>query len=162
MPRESKYRPDFPQQAKKLCMLLGATNEALAKFFDVSTSTIDNWLADPDKAEFAEAVRFGRDFADAEVAFSTYQRAVGYSHPETKVHFYVDKEGKPAHYEVTITKHYPPDTGAAAFWLKNRQGWRDKVELTGGGPGGALELFVVYEDEEPPEDPDEKSAESDG
>lgn len=35
-----------------------------------------------------------------------------------------------------VTKYYPPDTGAAAFWLKNRkpETWRDKkeTELSGG------------------------------
>ena len=32
-----------------------------------------------------------------------------------------------------ITKHIPPDTGAAAFWLKNRRPdkWRDKPEPEG-------------------------------
>lgn len=152
MPAESKYREDYPDIARKLCMLLGATNERLSKYFEVSDTTIDNWIAK--YPEFAEAVKFGRELADADVVHATFRRAIGYSHPETKV-FVV--EGKIVEHE--ITKHYPPDTGAAAFWLKNRQGWRDKVELTGGGPGGALELLVVYEDEEPP-DPDANETEA--
>jgi len=30
-----------------------------------------------------------------------------------------------------LTKHYPPETGAAFLWLKNRQPkkWKDKIEL---------------------------------
>lgn len=145
MPRESLYKPEYAELARKLCMLLGATNAKLAEFFEVSDVTIDNWLVKHE--DFREAVRWGKTIADAEVAMSTFQRAMGYSHPETKVHF--DSSGKAFTHEVT--KHYPPDTGAAAFWLKNRQGWRDKVELTGGGPNGELSLLVVYEDEVPPE-----------
>lgn len=148
MPRESLYKPEYAEQARKLCMLLGATNAKLAEFFEVSDVTIDNWLVKHE--DFREAVRWGKSIADSEVAMSTFQRAIGYSHKETKVHF--DSEGKVHTHEVT--KHYPPDTGAAAFWLKNRQGWRDKVELTGAGPNGELALLVVYEDEEPPADPD--------
>ena len=36
--------------------------------------------------------------------------------------------GKPV--TVKYTEHYPPDTTALVFWLKNRQRgrWRDKVE----------------------------------
>jgi hypothetical protein len=157
MPMPSKYREEFADQAHKLCLLLGATNERLARFFEVSDTTIDTWIAKHD--EFRDAVHSAKDIADAEVAVSLFHRAKGYSHPETKVHFYEDKDGKVQVKTVDVIKHYPPDTGAGAFWMKNRQGWRDKVELTGSGQGGALELIVVYEDEDPPQI-DEPNSES--
>ncbi len=51
---------------------------------------------------------------------------MGYSHPAVHVSNY---QG-----DITltpITKHYPPDTVAAIFWLKNRQPakWRDTKHL---------------------------------
>jgi hypothetical protein len=55
--------------------LLGATNEELAQFFEVSPPTIDNWIAT--HTEFAEAVRDGRLYADAEIASRLYERGIG-------------------------------------------------------------------------------------
>lgn len=120
-------------------MLLGATNEELAAFFDVAVSTIGKWLAEI--PEFATAVRSGKTMADAEVASSLYRRANGCSVPATKI-FMVEEtitENMGGESVTTATKreryvpyteHYPPDTGAAFIWLKNRQPgrWRDKIE----------------------------------
>ena len=120
--RPSAYEPDYAEQARKLC-LLGATDAQLADFFEVSEATINNWKkAHP---EFLESIRSGKDLADAQVADSLYQRACGYSHPETKILQY---EGQPI--EVETVKHYPPDTAAAIIWLKNRQPgkWRDRID----------------------------------
>ena len=54
-----------------------------------------------------------------------FQRAIGFSHEVEKV---VQSGGKPV--TVKYTEHYPPDTAALVFWLKNRQRrrWHDKVE----------------------------------
>lgn len=62
----------------------------------------------------------------AAVAESLYKRALGYSHPDVHISNF---QGM-----ITVTdivKHYPPDTGAAFIWLKNRQPhkWKDKVEV---------------------------------
>ena len=73
---------------------------------------------------------------------SLYKRACGYDH-----------DGK----------HYPPDTTAAIFWLKNRRSdeWRDKRELDqtikGEDPLGAVLDYVAkngrkIHDKRPPED----------
>ena len=39
---------------------------------------------------------------------------------------------------VDYVEHYPPDTTACIFWLKNRQPalWRDKVQQELSGPDG--------------------------
>lgn len=121
--RPSKYREEFAEQAFKLC-LLGATDKDLAGFFDTTEQTINAWKkAYP---EFLEALKEGKGRADAEVANRLYRRALGYSHKEDKIFQY---EGAPV--IVPTTKHYPPDTTAAIFWLKNRQPhlWRDKRDL---------------------------------
>ena len=122
MARPSKYKPEFAAQAAKLCAL-GATDSQLADFFEVAVSTVSLWKVE--HSEFSEALKLAKDEADAQVEQSLYRRAMGYEHDETDIRV-VDKE-------IVLTpirKHYPPDTTACIFWLKNRQSaqWRDKVE----------------------------------
>lgn len=121
--RPTLFRDDYVEQAYKLC-LLGATDAELADFFEVSEDTIYEWKKV--RPEFSEALRRGKAEADAEVAASLYKRAIGYSHPDTHVSNY---QGIITLTE--LTKHYPPETGAAFLWLKNRQPhkWKDKVEV---------------------------------
>jgi hypothetical protein len=120
--RPTKYRPEYDELAKNYC-LLGAVNSDLASFFDVSLSTIEEWIRGV--PSFATAIKGGRVLADAEVASKLYSRAVGYSYIETQVHRCGDKL-----VEVPVKKHLPPDVTAAFFWLKNRRPdkWRDRVE----------------------------------
>ena len=122
MARPSKFSPEMIEQAYKLC-LLGATDKELADFFDVKEQTINNWKKT--KPEFFESLKKGKMEADAKVAESLFNRACGYSHPDQQVYLY---KGEPI--IVPVTKHYPPDTGAAFIWLKNRQPdkWKDKPE----------------------------------
>lgn len=128
--RPTLYSEDHPKQAFKLC-LLGATDKDLAEFFEVAESTINNWKHE--HPEFLESIKRGKTQADAEVGTRLYERALGYSHPEEKIFQY---EGQPV--RVNTTKHYPPDTTAAIFWLKNRQKehWRDSTNMHLAGPDG--------------------------
>lgn len=116
------YRPEYSEQAYKLC-LLGSTDAELADFFNVTEQTINNWKNA--HQEFFESIKKGKDVADAEVASKLFHRATGYTHQETKL-FLVDGEIL----EHEAPKHYPPDPTSAIFWLKNRQPkkWRDKQE----------------------------------
>jgi hypothetical protein len=128
--RPTLYKPEYCELAYKFC-LLGASNAKLAELFEVAGSTIDKWIAEI--PEFSGAVREGREIADANVAKSLYHRAVGYSHNEDDIKMF---QG-----QIIITpttKHYPPDTGAATMWLKNRQGdkWRDKQDVEHSGAVG--------------------------
>jgi hypothetical protein len=62
----SSYQAEYAEQARKLCLLLGADDQELADFFGVPPATLQEWLAAvPD---FATAVRAGRTLADADVA----------------------------------------------------------------------------------------------
>ena len=119
----TKYNEDYNEQALKLC-LLGATDIELADFFDVEEKTINNWKKK--HPEFLQSIKEGKDQADSRVAESLYNRALGYSHADTKFATYEGQITDSKEY----TKHYPPDTTAAIFWLKNRQSskWRDKTE----------------------------------
>lgn len=118
--------------------MLGLTDKELAVFFEVAESTIYVWKND--YPEFSEALKDSKALADAEVAAKLFHRATGYEHPEDDIR--VVQGG------IVITptiKHYPPDTTAAIFWLKNRQPalWRDKVEGESGGDDLTKALAAV-------------------
>lgn len=121
--RPSKYKPEFSKQAYKLC-LLGATDKGLANFFEVTESTLNLWKQQ--HPEFSESLKAGKEEADAVVASSLFHRATGYSHPDVDIKIFKGKIIK-----TPLTKHYPPDSTAAIFWLKNRnpKQWRDKQEI---------------------------------
>lgn len=121
--RPTDYKPDYAERGYKLT-LLGLTDEEIADVFEVARSTLSLWKHK--YPEFSDALRRGKEEADAEVAASLYHRARGYSHPETHVAVF---QGQVIQTE--LVKHYPPDTGAALLWLKNRQSknWKDKVEV---------------------------------
>jgi len=125
--RPSKYQASYAKQAAKLCKL-GAIDRELAEFFEVSEVTINAWKAK--HPNFLKSLKAGKEEADDRVERSLYQRAVGYSHPDVHVSNY---QGAATFTE--ITKHYPPDTTACIFWLKNRQRdkWRDKIDLAHSG-----------------------------
>jgi hypothetical protein len=118
--RPSKYRDEFPEQARKLC-LLGATDEDMARFFEVAKSTITLWVRE--RPNFSAAIKDGKMLADATIADSLYQRAKGYSHRSVKI-MVVDKCVE----QVPFIEHYPPDPTSMIFWLKNRRPdlWREK------------------------------------
>ena len=139
--RPSLYKPEFAELARKFCCL-GATDADLAKFLEVSEATINTWKLE--HPEFLESIKAGKAQADAEVASKLFHRATGYEHPEDDI--------RAVNGEIVITptvKHYPPDTTAAIFWLKNRRPdlWRDKVESEISGPGGgaiAVQSTVTF------------------
>jgi hypothetical protein len=113
----TRYRPDYARLARNYCEL-GASDAKLAKFFAVSPVTLALWIADI--PEFADAVREGRLAADAEVAESLHQRAVGWHETVERVLWRRDKP-----VTVTYTRQHPPHVGAAITWLENRrpQNW---------------------------------------
>lgn len=72
--RPSAFRPEFVEQAERLC-LVGATDDELARVFNVSNTTINNWKrAYP---RFLAALKKGRDEADGAVARALYLKALG-------------------------------------------------------------------------------------
>ena len=133
--RPTKYQPEMCEQVVKLCRL-GATDKDIAKFFEISEAALNVWKQQ--HPEFMEALKEGRELADAMVGQRLYERAIGYSHPEDKI---LQHGGKPI--IVPTMKHYPPDSTACIFWLKNRRKdlWRDRHELEHTGKDGEpLEL----------------------
>lgn len=111
--RPSAYKPEFAQIAYRHC-LLGATDKDLAAAFGVSESTLNLWKLNQPK--FSESLKKGKADADATIAESLFHRAKGYSHKAVKI---MQHEGVAFDHE--YTEHYPPDTAACIFWLKNRR-----------------------------------------
>jgi len=125
--RPTNYKEEYADQVHKLC-LLGLTDTELANFFDVAESTLNLWKKK--YPEFSESLWRGKQIADAEVALSLYHRACGYQHQEIHISSYQGTIIK-----TKVVKQYPPDTGAATLWLKNRQPekWSDQINLNHGG-----------------------------
>lgn len=135
--RPTDYKEEYNQLAFNYS-LLGATDVVMASYFGVSEVTFNAWKEK--YPEFLKSLKAGKDEADSKVAASLYNRALGYSHPEDDI--------RSVNGEIVITptiKHYPPDTAAGIFWLKNRQGkqFREKIdhEHTGAN-GGPIESNV--------------------
>jgi len=136
--RPSSYKPEYAEQAAKLCVL-GATDAEMADFFDVALSTFSLWKVK--HQEFSDSLKGSKEVADRRVETALYNRAMGYSHEETDVRV-VDG----AIMMTPMIKHYPPDTTAAIFWLKNRKPdeWRDKRETE---HSGSLNVTTMTDEE---------------
>lgn len=120
--RPTLFKEEYIDLGRKFS-LLGATDVQMAEFFEVHIDTLMEWKKV--HPSFSEALKAGKIQADAEIANRLFWRARGYSHPETHVSSY---QGQVCLTE--LTRHYPPDTVACIFWLKNRRPdlWRDKGE----------------------------------
>lgn len=120
MARKSLWKPEFVEQAKSLC-LLGATDPEIASFFEVSLTTFNNWKRKT--PELRDALKAGKMVADAKVAKSLYQRAIGFSQQEIDIRVIGGKV-----VQTIYTKKYAPDTTAQIFILKNRHPelWNDR------------------------------------
>lgn len=126
--RDTLYRVEYNEQARKLC-LLGYIDVELAAFFSVSEATLYNWKHK--FPAFVEAIKAGKEAADAEVADSLYRRATGEN-------IIIEKAIKKSDgsYEVLSLKQFVPgEVQAQRLWLLNRRkgNWRDKVDTEHSG-----------------------------
>lgn len=119
MARPSKFG-DLDLVKVEALAVKGWTDNEMSAFFDIDRSTWYRWKNK--HPEFCDALKGWKEHADAVVERSLYERAIGYSHPEDKI---FNNNGEPM--VVETVKHFPPDTTAAIFWLKNRdkENWRD-------------------------------------
>lgn len=115
----------------------GLTDKQMAEIIGVTEQTVNNWKkANP---SFFESLKSEKEIADAKVERSLFERATGYSHAEDKI---FNDNGQPL--VVPTIKHYPPDTTAAIFWLKNRKPaeWRDRQDIE---HSGGISIKVDWE-----------------
>ena len=122
--RPTKFKGEYIQLAINYCRL-GALNKDLAEYFGVSEQTIELWIRT--NPEFKAAATKGKDeFNVKRAEGALIHAALGYTTKETKV-FYDKDLGVVEH---TIDKHYPPNTTALTFFLKNRDAGRWKETQT--------------------------------
>jgi len=141
--RPTDYKPEYAEQAAKLCAL-GATDDEMADFFNVHRSTIYRWKLDHE--DFCDSIKSAKEVADERVERSLYQKATGYNYTEEQAIKIKVGQHEEEVEVVEVEKHSPADTTAAIFWLKNRrkEDWRDKQEITG-ADGGAINLVHKIE-----------------
>ena len=137
--RPTEYRDAYADLARKLCLLLGATDRDLADFFDVDERTINRWKKV--HPEFCQSIREGKLIADTNVVSRLYDRAVGMS--IVKTHFSTYQGDVTA---VEYLEQIPPDVKAQSLWLRNRQGdhWKE-VFARADGDGGAFSINIHTE-----------------
>lgn len=109
----------------------GMTGKEIAAEMGVNEATIYRWKNK--YPEFCKSLKEGRESTDSQVESALLRKALGGTVKETRKVVIKDEKGgnESKHVEmVEIEREVMPDTGAAIFWLKNRQPekWRDKRE----------------------------------
>ena len=122
--RKSKFTKEM-QKSIKFLAEKGFTEQEIADALNIDQSTITKWKQK--MPEFFTSLKGWKLVADGKVERSLYEKACGYSMPDTKFATY---EGQITD-SVEYTKHIPPSDTAMIFWLKNRQPvkWRDKKDV---------------------------------
>jgi hypothetical protein len=120
--RKSVYRPEYAEQAAKLCEM-GFTDQMLGGFFGVNESTINRWKLEHE--EFLQALRVGKEVADDAVERAVFLSIIGFTRKEQKL----VGSGEDAHV-IEVEKYYPPQPGAGLKWLAVRrpEQYREKRE----------------------------------
>lgn len=130
--RRSLYKPELDDYVERLAML-GLKDTELAHALKITERTLNNWKRR--YPSFFQSIKNGRLEADGNVARALYSRAMGATIRKQQV-FKLQRvfweNGKRCSEDyieiVEYEEQVPPDTGAIAFWLKNRRPdkWREK------------------------------------
>ncbi len=117
--RPTKFKADLIPKTAVL-YAEGKTDREICDIIGICPSTLTNWKGR--YPEFLASLKENKEKADSLVEASLFRRATGYYHVEEKIFF-----GFGVVTRVETVKHYPPDTSACIFWLKNRKPkeWRE-------------------------------------
>lgn len=136
-----RYCPGITTQLAYWMARSGLTDEQIAEELGVKRATFASWRKR--YPELRDAMKPGKEFVDFLVQGSLLKRALGQKVREVtreRVPVEWEKIGQsavPCRWAMKITKRVvkelPGEVGAQAFWLKNRQGWRDAYDVKHGG-----------------------------
>lgn len=123
MARKSKYDTHVKPYLDEIqgWAMSGLTDEQIAMNLNIAVCTLYDYKKK--YPEFSEALKKGKDIADAQVVNALFKTATGFTYYEETTNTMGDV--------VQIQKYAKPNTTAQIFWLKNRQAdrWRDKTEV---------------------------------
>ena len=128
MGRPKKYNPGMIERVRVLAES-GMTNYQMAHELGCSLSSFQDWQNKyPD---FLEAIKIGKEIADARVERALYELATGYEYDAQKPMTIGTGKGYSEVQVVEYREKVPPNPTAIIFWLKNRKPkeWRDKQEI---------------------------------
>lgn len=148
--QQAYFKPEYNEQVERLCKL-GVTDHEVARFFNVSFRTVQNWKHD--HPEFFEALHRGKLESDTEVAASLFKNATGFTYQqETLVKKWRKKYNNQGQvveaYEIIervfVEQHALPNTTSQIFYLKNRRPdlWRD-AHLIKADDGAADKVYTT-------------------
>jgi len=121
-------------------VIKGATDEEIAEAFGVNRRTILRWQFGKDAqgnktfTSFGDAIKNGKEQADARVVKALYDRCLGYNVEESENIIEWDTSGQQKPLKIKKTKKYiAPDVIAVMYWLNNRSRgtgeWKQKQDI---------------------------------
>ena len=122
----------------------GDTVEKAVAKAGITKTTFYEWLQDPDKADFADAIKnakseFKKTIVDR-LQKSLWDKALGFSYDETKTEYMRDPKTRQivVKNQSVTTKRYPPDTAALIFALTNLapDEWKNRQNIEATGANG--------------------------
>lgn len=118
MGRKTLYNDEMPYLAQ-MWARYGLTDEQIWHNLGIGKDSFYSFIKL--YPEFSDAIKEGRKPVNYEVENSLLKKANGYEVTEEVIEYEPDENGKPQiKSKRIITKHIAPDTGAAVFWLTNR------------------------------------------
>jgi len=131
------YKPEYADIAEAAAADLGATDAQLARLFNVSRQTINNWKTE--HPDFVDALDRGKAEADDRVERSLYQRAIGFDYTEKKT-----TDGGIKTEVTTYERRAIGDVTAQIKWLTNRRPnrWRVVPEGTDENDTPAMPIAI--------------------
>ncbi len=102
----------------------GLTEKQIAKNLGISHDTLNKYKNN--YPEMLDSIKRGRESCVTEIENALVKRALGFRYEETKTYI-KNEDGKKVTYTEKTEKYQPPDVGACAILLKNkdRSNWSD-------------------------------------
>ncbi len=95
----------------------GLTEVEIGKNLGISHQTMNRYKNN--YSEFCDAIKRGRQSCVKQIENALVKRALGFEYEEVKTYI-KDEEGKTTRYTEKTKKYAPPDVGACAILLKNK------------------------------------------